>query len=285
MKPCAEWPPRRRRKPLLVFIPASVLSVEPSLELKTVKAGVIARALAAFRVDEVVVYTDEDSEMEDVRLLGLLLSYAETPPHLRRVVYPLMPELSAAGLMPPLRTYSHEPPGKPRRGDLIEGYIDPERPCRVFLGRQLGWWRLRPCRDRGAGRVAVRILDPSKRLVEEASWGEYYPGYRVRSEKNLRSAIEYATSRGLALIATSRRGSCADQGILCDVSREYHRRGAAVFFGGPKRGLFEMEGFRPEDFDFILNTIPSQGVKTVRTEEALWVSLSLINAFVEAGCE
>ena len=54
-----------------------------------------------------------------------------------------------------------------------------------------------------------------------------------------------------------------------------------VAFGAPSRGLHEIvkdEGLRLEDVsDFVVNTIPDQGTATVRTEEALLATLTVLN--------
>jgi predicted SPOUT superfamily RNA methylase MTH1 len=57
-----------------------------------------------------------------------------------------------------------------------------------------------------------------------------------------------------------------------------------IAFGAPSRGLHEIvkeEGMRLETIsDFIVNTVPKQGTTTVRTEEALLISLSLLNTYL-----
>jgi predicted SPOUT superfamily RNA methylase MTH1 len=54
-----------------------------------------------------------------------------------------------------------------------------------------------------------------------------------------------------------------------------------VVFGSPKEGLHQIlakEGYRCDDlFDFILITTPLQGVVTIRTEEAVMISLAVLN--------
>jgi len=53
-------------------------------------------------------------------------------------------------------------------------------------------------------------------------------------------------------------------------------------FGSPRQGLKEIlsqEDRKPTDlFNFFVNTVPDQHVSTVRTEEAVVISLGLINA-------
>jgi predicted SPOUT superfamily RNA methylase MTH1 len=55
-----------------------------------------------------------------------------------------------------------------------------------------------------------------------------------------------------------------------------------VTFGSPRLGLTEIlsqEGKTPGDvFDFFINTVPAQNVATVRTEEAILISLALLNS-------
>ncbi|MEM3019314.1 MAG: putative RNA uridine N3 methyltransferase, partial [Candidatus Bathyarchaeia archaeon] len=62
-------------------------------------------------------------------------------------------------------------------------------------------------------------------------------------------------------------------------------RKVLILFGSPKEGLREIasrEGLRLEEVtDFILNTISRQGADTVRTEEAIYATLSIINFLEE----
>jgi predicted SPOUT superfamily RNA methylase MTH1 len=54
-----------------------------------------------------------------------------------------------------------------------------------------------------------------------------------------------------------------------------------VAFGAPARGLHEIvkdEGLDLNDVvDFVVNMVPEQGTETVRTEEALFASLAVLN--------
>lgn len=52
------WPKRRRKQTISVAIAASVVDVAQTLELATVLAGQIARTVAIFNIDEVVVIDD-----------------------------------------------------------------------------------------------------------------------------------------------------------------------------------------------------------------------------------
>jgi hypothetical protein len=49
----------------------------------------------------------------------------------------------------------------------------------------------------------------------------------------------------------------------------------AILFGGPYSGLHDLIDER--DVDLMVNTVPKQGTKTVRTEEAVLSTLSVFN--------
>ncbi|KAI9893413.1 MAG: hypothetical protein M1814_006710 [Vezdaea aestivalis] len=85
-------------------------------ELKTLLAGTIARALAVFSVDEVIIFSDDPQYPpqsngyvdktaytgydDPCRFLTHLLSYLETPPYLRRTLFSMHPDLRTAGALP-----------------------------------------------------------------------------------------------------------------------------------------------------------------------------------------
>jgi len=54
-----------------------------------------------------------------------------------------------------------------------------------------------------------------------------------------------------------------------------------VAFGAPTQGLYEIldrEHAKLEDVaDFVVNTVPGQATETVRTEEAVYATLSILN--------
>jgi predicted SPOUT superfamily RNA methylase MTH1 len=276
---CSPWPPPRRAYRLAVAIPGSVLAVEHSLEAKTFKTGMIARALAVYRVDHVIVYRDPEASEDDVDLLALLLRYAEAPPHLKKRMFPLMDELRYAALLPPLRTPPHNPPKEAVVGAIVEGLVVGRSRdyCRVYLGR-LGVWRLRPCREQSGRRVTVRIVDPAQRLVEPASWAQYYSGYTVGEAHSIEEALGWARAGGYPVVATSRYGECPSPRLLCGILSNARRTGGLlILFGGPRRGVLDAP------HDYTLNTVPLQGSLTVRTEEALHATLAVLNAAESGG--
>jgi len=277
---CYSWPPPRRTPPFYVVVAASVLTVEETLLLKTVKAGLIGRLAAVHRVDRVIVYRDEESRKEDYRLLRLLLRYMATPPYLRRRLFPLMPELRYAGLLPPLRTPLHDLPDEPREGLYVAGLVEScrGRRCKVYLGRYgvglVEGAKLRP------GQVEVfRIAGTRPLVLEHVRDPEFYTGYWVEGWPSLVRGLSWARSKGWTLVGTSRRGDCATPQLVGEVLAGSDGPVAFVF-GGPHGDVVrEAGGF---NYDYVLNTIPYQGTATVRTEEAIASTLSLFNACLPA---
>lgn len=55
------------------------------------------------------------------------------------------------------------------------------------------------------------------------------------------------------------------------------------YFGSYDRGLREIIGGKNplSFFDVFVNLVPSQGTKTIRTEEAILIALSLFNVLIE----
>ena len=65
------------KKKLAIAIPASTISDTPHLREKTSKIGLIGRAAAIFRVDEIIVYLDnpKTNQIRDLEFIALLLNY------------------------------------------------------------------------------------------------------------------------------------------------------------------------------------------------------------------
>src|SRR5437899_3028741 len=115
----------RRLQRLSIALPASFTKDVPHLREKTSRVGLIARSLAIFRVDEVVIYNDETgrSSESEGRLFEKLLGYQETPQYLRKALFKQDPDLQFSGILPPLRIPSHPNIVEPRIGDIREGLV------------------------------------------------------------------------------------------------------------------------------------------------------------------
>ncbi|KSW12359.1 hypothetical protein CF15_06365 [Pyrodictium occultum] len=282
----AALPAPPRRLELVAAVPASYLSTEHTLLLKTVKAGILARLLAVFRVTRLIIYVDRAGVERDAELLREILEYIATAPYLRKLLYPLKPELRYAGVLPPLQLPTHGV-GGPRAGEVREALVIRDLGDAVVLEAGLG----RPVRCRKPGRlhsrrvlVEIISLEPPRIRILQPGEERVYTGFTVKLARGLRGALE--ATRGLLRIATSRLGEAVTPEKLRRDSLEARARGGvAVLLGAPDAGLHEMarrEGMvLEESVDRIYNTVPLQGTRTVRVEEALAATLSILNLFLE----
>jgi predicted SPOUT superfamily RNA methylase MTH1 len=92
-------------------IPSSIIDSAPTIEMKTILAGQIARALVIFAVDEIVIYEDKvqntQAKINPNLFLARVFQYMETPQYLRKQLVPISPDLKFAGLLPPLDVPHH----------------------------------------------------------------------------------------------------------------------------------------------------------------------------------
>jgi hypothetical protein len=275
--------PRRGRR-LSVALPSSMVSELSHLRQKTEAVGQVARSASIFRVDEVVVYHDEPDESS---LIRTLLNYIETPQYLRKYLFGMRPELQYAGVLPPLRT-PHHPLGNGvsdlEVGEHREGVVvdEGEGDCLVDIGVDTPFRATGRAPSKGS-RVTVRVTEkhPSLRgvLARQGEVDEYW-GYRVRVAKTGLAGIAADGGYGLT-IATSRMGTPYNEARETLSKGWLGAKSILVAFGSPRRGIDEIlgrEGKSAGDvFRFNVNTIPSQGCETVRTEEALHATLAILN--------
>ncbi len=275
--------PKRRERRLSVAIPASLVSEIRHLREKTQAIGRVGRAAAIFRVDEVFIYRDEPDE---AHLIRHILGYMETPQYLRRRLIKKRPELRYAGALPPLRTPHHPTQNK-------AAMLEPEEYREgVVLSSDgemhlvdIGVEQLLTATGRApspGGRVTVKIAGKEPLTGRVVKRGEvpHYWGFNITVSG--KDPAELAAQQGIDLtIATSRKGSAYKEELPELEKRWDESRSVLVLFGSSRQGIDEIlvrRGRRMEGaFDFVLNTLPEQGVETVRVDEALTASLALLN--------
>ena len=277
------------KKKLSIAIPASAISDTPHPREKTAKIGLIGRAAAIFRVDQIIVYPDnpQTDQRRDLDFIALLLNYLETPQYLRKRLFKLEADLEFAGILPPLRTPHHPLSGKTKhlqRGEYREGVVLSE--AKEGLVVDIGVQQPALLRQKGfavGNRLTLQVVNIGKQIEVQAANREDVPqywGYRVCVEK--RSFGQLAADGGFDLkIATARIGD-----NFMDTSKALGEKWRSsqrvlVAFGAPSRGLHEIaedEHLKlAEIVDFVVNMVPGQGTATVRMEEALLASLAILN--------
>jgi hypothetical protein len=284
-----ETVPLKRAHELCVAIPASFVSDVPHLREKTFRIGLVGRAVSIFRVDEVIVFTDmpKTDQSRDINLISTILAYMETPQYLRKRLFKIQPELQYAGVLPPLRTPHH--PLANRTADLkigefregaVMGYskedklvdVGVEQPALV-AGVKLQTNTRVTVKITGLGKQPKAILANHKEI-------KTYWGYRVTVSQVPFGQMVKKKLFDL-VVATSHRGKPIDT-IMDELVKSWKQSHKILLaFGASTQGLFEIamhERLKLEDLaNFIVNTIPDQGTETVRTEEAVYASLAILN--------
>jgi methyltransferase len=276
---------------LSIAIPASVISDTPHLREKTAKIGLIARAAAIFRVQEIILYPDSprSNQTRDLDFMAKLLNYIETPQYLRKALFKIEPDLQYAGILPPLRTPHHPTSGKNRDlkvGEYREGIVINQSKDGLIV--DIGVESMAVLRERQFSvgeRLTAQVIRGGDRIeIQPVNRDEVssYWGFRVKVEED--SFGRMLQNEKFDLVISTAR--IADR--VVDVADKIAKRVAnsqrvLIAFGAPSRGLHEIvrdEGLRIESIsDFVVNTIPEQGTATVRTEEALLATLAIFNVY------
>jgi len=281
--------PLKREFKLSVALPASIFGETKNLRDKTIKAGFIGRALAVFRVEEVIIYRDlyglKDQERE-ASLISSLLSYMETPQYLRVKIFPIGKNLLYAGLLPPLRTPHHPTVAKVEDivdGEFREGLVVSHDDSSSFIDVGLNELVKIPGRLKPGLRVTVRVFKKGNGLIGELSSKRdvsVYWGYRVLNINHSLGSV-LSAYRGSLKIATSKYGLPITEVYGELATRLRNSTSTLVLFGSPREGLADIllrEGLNlKEHVDLAVNFIPHQGSVTVRTEEALYATLAILN--------
>ena len=283
---------QKRDYALSIAIPASLVSDIPHLREKTTKISLVGRAAAIFCVNEIIVFPDlpDTNQTRDTNLLVTILSYMETPQYLRKRLFKIKPALRYAGILPPLRTPHH--PLANRTKDLVVGEY---RDGAVLSSSEAG-----SLVDIGVERPVLipntKLLSNTRATVKVTKLGKNlratlasddeikaYWGYHVTvSDVPLGQLIRFRSFD--LVIATSRYGIPLMK-VADELTKRWKKsRNILVAFGAPTQGLYDIVAREHlklnEVAHFAVNTIPNQGTETVRTEEALYASLAILNLIV-----
>lgn len=279
---------------------------------KTALAGQIARACAVFCVDEIVVFHDGQANIRAPEQGGYtafadpnfflyhVLTYLETPPQMRRSLFPMHPDLRTAGTLPSLDMPHHLRSDEwcQFREGVTTGSNDGAPGTVVECG--VGQRVVIPDQVEADVRVTVELPamrpPPHKAISAHAVAPEtprlqagYYWGYAVRQASSLGAIFtECPFDGGYDIsIGTSERG--ADAKSLDAILPTWNH--LLVVFGGPTglepalKADRELQGAgvgKVKDvFDHWVNLVQSQGSRTIRTEEALWIGLTEVSHLVE----
>lgn len=288
-----------------IALPASILDNAQTNELRTYLAGQIARAAVVFNVDEVVVYDEHacsdafDPSRRCISLMGKILEYLECPQYLRKQLFPIQKSLQFAGLLSPLdckhHLKTHQLDIPYREGVVINEKVtdktDSTKGSIVNIGLETAVQieqHLQP-----GIRVTVnfdpRNLNSKQKTIpgkavspsEPRTKLGLYWGYSVRIADSLSDALNSGPWKYDLKLGTSERGDDVEQ-VKSQINDQFNH--CIIVFGGLKgieaaldadTKLSNVDDAR-KLFDFYLNTCLDQGSNTIRTEEAILISMATL---------
>lgn len=292
-----------------IALPGSILDNAQSYELRTYLAGQIARAAVVFNINEIIIFDENgngdsvvEGDFNGIRKkgeanvqLGRILQYLECPQYLRKFLFPKHQDLQYAGLLNPLDCPHHmraDEESLYREGLVLNKPIKAGRGSLVNIGlkKEVEVDKIVP----HGMRVTVKLKNlgteklKGKIVSYSSPWKEdgIYWGYTVRLASCLSAVFaecpfdeEYD-----AIIGTSERGTNID-----DFQMKKFKHALVVFGGvkGLEASLDADDNLQIDDpkylFAHYLNTCPNQGSRTIRTEEAILITMSALRPKIEAA--
>ena len=265
---------------LSIAIPDSALSDETLKVDKTRKISVIARACAIFKINTIYIYQD-GSNKEDRNLMLLILKYLDTPQFLRKRLFPKMNDLKFAGVLHPLKIPSHITPAdakKIKKGDVREG-ITVSFKGRKFVDVGINQLVQYFGHENIGKRTTIQFKSGYPKFEVKPITKEEAPaywGFTIKERANLFSLI--SEWKGLAII-TSKKGKTVTKEQISKYTNSTSP--VLLVFGSPEKGVHQILGGKMSNLQNskTLNFFPNQATETVRLEEALLGTLSIINAY------
>jgi len=296
-----------RQNTISIAVPCSVIDNCQNLELKCYLASMVARSAAIFGIDEVIVYNDTNVSIPETLsgdytqlgkhshsavTLASILQYMECPPYLRKSIFPHKTEFELASRMNPLNIPHHKQdhplfregivstnPSKPGKGSLIYYGVQREIQTDRLLEAGLRVTVKLEKTVEGQKKLNGKIVSPQTPRLENS----IYWGYSVRLAKNFSEVFQKNPFKSQGkydlVIGTSENGISVEDAELKSFQH------CLVVFGGLQGLEAAMENdetlkaSKPTElFDAYLNTCMDQGSRTIRTEEALFISLAALQS-------
>lgn len=295
---------------LSIAVPGSIVANAQTLELRTTLAGQVARALAIFEVDEVIVYEEETKKGTDkafdrlstpttdvsqpAHFLARLLQYQECPQYLRKSFFPVHKDLKMAGLLNPLDAPHHM--RRDEWGEFREGVVIPKHQKKStgsYVDAGLYQHVYVPRKIPAGTRVTIQFDSAEKQgkhyhgrvcspnLPREKN-GTYW-GYNTRLAKNMNAVLtECPFEEGYDVTIGA---SFADEADQVDPTQPLAPfRHLLIVFGGIEGLEVSIEAdpvlgqrMPASIFNHYIRPLEHCGSRTIRTEEALFVTLSLLH--------
>ena len=264
---------------LSIAIPDSSLLDESTILFKTKKISMIARTCAIFKINQIFIYQDEKGNKNDSALLSTSLKYLETPQYFRKQLFPKSNLLKYAGVLQPLNISSHLTTSNQKMikiGDIRDALIinyKGKKFLDIGINKLIQYFgKMKP-----GTRIAIQVKTTQPILtIKEISREDIkdYWGYNVKERSNLLSILSAWKGK---IILTSKKGRNFTMAEAKKMSES--NEPILVVFGTTTKGVHDILGtdIKKIQNGKIFNFFPKQGTQTVRLEEAILGTLSIIN--------
>ena len=283
---------------LSILIPSSIVDNAQSKELRTYLIGELARTIGIFKISEVIIFHDKlkDNSRDYINYFIKNLQYLETPQYLRKTLFPMSEDLKLSGLMNPLESQHHlrKDEWSPyREGCVLDRPVSGEYSwVNIGLNKDCKINQKLPPKTR----VTVKLNEDNFNnklkyytgtpvsMSEPFLKNGTYWGYVVRvceTYKDIFNDSIYEEGYDF-VIGTSDKG---ENYKTANFNKKKDFKHCLIIFGG----ISGIEGMMNDDehnkinsnniaknFDLYLNTCMNQGLRTIRTEEAILISLAVI---------
>ena len=262
-----------------IAIPDSSLVDEDTKIGKSRKISNIARACGIFQIDEIYIYREGNGNKQDAMLLVTILKYLETPQYFRKYLYPKMDLLKYAGTLHPLKIPHHSTISNPKQiktGDIREAIVVLAK-GKKFLDVGINYLIPYYGKEKIGKRITIEFKNTfpnfTAKEISKNTLTKYW-GYKVKERGSLFSLLSSWEGN---IILTSRKGK-----VITKSDAKWFNEAKTptlVVFGSPDKGIHEILGgnIKKIQNSKIWNFFPNQATETVRLEEAVLGTLSILN--------
>lgn len=302
-----------RKYKIFVALPDSSLSDEKSLREKTIKIGRFARAFSIFGVNKVILYKDPTTKNmnSDKSLMKLILDFLNTPQYLRKLIYPMNPQLSYIGLLPPIKGPQHKKKVElsimdtqelrvgliyhkkflfnqksTNRSNTNKKFINNLRNKNYDYYVDVGLDFPIPFLGKGIDgqKIIVKFIDsyPNIKAIKatEMDIDKEYFGYDIVSINSIDEFLRKLDPNTF-VVFTSKKGIFFKniESQFKDIIKKFET--LLIVFGSPSKGISDIyPNFKKINNSMYLNIFPNQKTDTIRLEEALLGTLTIFNHFI-----
>lgn len=193
--------------------------------------------------------------------------------------------LKHAGILPPIKSPHHMTLidiNKIKDGDVRFGFVIKQNDC---LYVDVGLEKMIKYKGSQLGKkVLVKISKNPELIAVDISRGDVdgYWGYDVQFAESLSAILGDLKNE---VLMTSVQGAPFTDHVDELMNKVKPSKNLLIIFGSPKFGLrkiLESENKQISPKDYFLNMFPQQGTQTVRLEEAILGTLSIINNYLHS---